>query len=358
MQRERPNYRLRVFLSVDLSGSTAFKSKEKSTNWIRTFRKFYADFLKHYKAIYIEFCGTHTECQKYNLDGYFPKLWKTVGDEAIFVNRVESQFHLFAYVHAFDGALKRYKEVLHSTPETNSLDVKGNGWIASFPTPNQTVSLENANGPGFEDEIPDESIEAQADKHPSQFDFLGPGIDAGFRISGNSTSGFFTVSPMLAWLLCRANTNRLYEKFKFELEFRGVNELKGVIGEAPYPIIGLNTERDEKLKKINRLQNKMLGGVETDANLLIDYLEEFASLYKVDMPSITTGENDAGFAVPEFYTQTFVPEWKKLDEAFAARDKNLQESVAENGGDEDQTSKPIEDHWEILKAILEKIAKN
>jgi len=331
MNREIPGYRLRVFLAVDLAGSTAFKAKKSSNSWIRTFKGFYANFLKDYQAIYVEFCEENEECARYNEEEYFPKLWKTIGDEVIFVTCVSSQFHLFACVHAFDRALKQYREVLKSKEDTEELDVKGNGWIASFPIPNQTVSMTTALNEEFENELPDERHEANADQKPALFDFLGPGIDAGFRIARNSTPGFFTLSPMLAWLLCRANTNRLFSKFSFDLEFRGVNELKGVVEGAPYPIVGINTERNDRIRRIDRLKNEMLGGAEIDSNKLIEYLEVFAEQYRIDMPSLKTSESDASFEVPEFYTEQFIPDWKELDASLRSQDANLAESAIQDG---------------------------
>lgn len=69
-----------------------------------------------------------------------------MGDEVLFVNRVESCFEVFAFVHAFCQTLQEYSEKLESVKETRDLDVKGNGWIASFPIPNQTFELFRSGG--------------------------------------------------------------------------------------------------------------------------------------------------------------------------------------------------------------------
>src|SRR3712207_2108650 len=133
----RPEYRIRLFLAVDLAGSTAYKSSQKTNGWIKTFRDFYNGFVRLYRANYVAFCEEHDECAAVSTD--LPKLWKTVGDEVIFVNRVGSLFQLYAYVHSFDRTLDEYKKNLRTNPTTVDLDVKGNGWIASFPFPNQTI---------------------------------------------------------------------------------------------------------------------------------------------------------------------------------------------------------------------------
>lgn len=353
MTRKIPDYRMRVFLAVDLAGSTAFKSQQSSSSWIRVFRAFYANFLNNFQAIYIEFCEEHDECSKFKGSEFHPKVWKTVGDEIIFANRVQSQFHLFAYVHAFDQTLERYKEILKSKDDTKDLDVKGNGWVASFPYPNQTVRTYDPENGDSEDEISDEQYEKKADERPAEYDFLGPGIDAGFRIAANSEPGFLTLSPMFAWLLCRANTNRVFSKFKFNLEYRGTNNLKGVVDGSPYPIVGINTERDPTKKRIDLLRNKMLGGVSSDADMIIEYLELFANQHGVEMPTIKASESDSKFEIPHFYSDKFVPDWEKLRGELESRDENLTESAFEP-----VVGNKVERKEEELKAQLKAVLKH
>jgi hypothetical protein len=357
MTRTRPEYRIRVFLAVDLAGSTAFKAKQSSASWIRVFRAFYSNFLKHFQSIYVEYCESHEECAPYKDPDFHPKIWKTVGDEIIFVNRIQSQFHLFAYVHAFDQTLRRYKEILKSKDSTRDLDVKGNGWIASFPFPNQTVKVYDPGDSEAEDEISDEKYEAEADINPAAYDFLGPGIDAGFRIAKNSLPGFFTLSPMLAWLLCRANTNRVYSKFGFKLEYRGDNILKGVVDGSPYPMVGINTERNERRNRIDKLRNDMLGGVSSDAVQIIEYLELFADEYDIEMPRLEAAKSDNSFGVPEFYSEKFIPDWERLKDELDSRDQNLAESSAsqldgsEESNDPDTIQKALQDLLAQLRNI-------
>ena len=134
-----PEYRVRLFLSADLSGSTAFKTAYQGPiSWVPKFKHFYSEFLAQYTARYSDYCLEHEACCG-ELANELPKLWKTVGDEVIFVNRVSSCAQIFAYVHAFIQALEVYSRSLKKETDTAKLDVKGNGWIASFPYPNQTV---------------------------------------------------------------------------------------------------------------------------------------------------------------------------------------------------------------------------
>ena len=114
-----------------------------------------------------------------------PKLWKTIGDEILFVNRVHSISHLSAYVSAFSKTLMEFADKFLG----EDLDTKGNGWIAAFPSPNCSIGIggDSTIDPiaGIND-LPSEQLEADVDENPRKYDFLGKGIDGGFRISKNS----------------------------------------------------------------------------------------------------------------------------------------------------------------------------
>ncbi|PZP45311.1 MAG: hypothetical protein DI595_19015 [Agrobacterium fabrum] len=98
-----PEYRLRLFLSVDLVGSTAYKSKEGNTNlkWIKAFQKFYGEFPNQFTKNYKAVCTNIPEIPNLEIEAT-PKVWKTIGDEILFVNRVNSITQLGAYVTSFD----------------------------------------------------------------------------------------------------------------------------------------------------------------------------------------------------------------------------------------------------------------
>jgi hypothetical protein len=162
---EFPKYRVRLFLSADLAGSTAFKSQAITGLWVTVFKKFYGSFHASFTSNYLKYCkknGVERDIQE-----NVPKLWKTIGDEVIFVNRVNSCFEVFAFVHSFMDTLTEYGRSLKSFSDTSSLDVKGNAWVASFPCPNQTFMLPDLNGNEEDSSLPSEHLESGADKNPS-----------------------------------------------------------------------------------------------------------------------------------------------------------------------------------------------
>lgn len=91
-------------MSVDLVGSTAFKSKDGNTNlkWIKAFQKFYGEFPSQFAKNYKKTCAGIPEIHDSEADSE-PKVWKTIGDEILFVNRVNSITQLGAFVRAFGG---------------------------------------------------------------------------------------------------------------------------------------------------------------------------------------------------------------------------------------------------------------
>jgi hypothetical protein len=325
-----PKYRVRLFLSADLSGSTAFKNKQKNPiDWVPKFQDFYSTFLSIFAAKYDAFCGAHIDmCEDFRAD--IPKLWKTVGDEVIFVNRVASCAQVIAYVHAFNEAMDAYSAKLRSDETTRELDVKGNGWLASFPYPNQTISLRDQGA-----EFITENMERDADDNPHNYEFLGSGIDSGFRIAKNATPSFFTVSPSLALILCMPphNEDTLGKLGEFKLVFNGVNSLKGVIDGEDYPIVGIDTERDEARVKLNQKISALSGVGVIDQTDLKKYLLEFEKFHSVSSPALKLDGNNGDVEGPAFYTDTFLPSWQEEYQKTQSSNEQIDESSKSSEGD-------------------------
>ncbi|WP_158623095.1 hypothetical protein [Pseudorhodobacter sp. E13] len=183
----KPEYRIRLFLSVDLTGSTNFKSSDSSTfRWLKAFQKFYGEFPALFQKKYVEVSGSIPDLSA-DEKAQIPKVWKTVGDEILFVNRVHSITQLGAYVSAFSGALKEFGQEIHGI---HKLNTKGNAWVAAFPSPNCSISLSigtNQDPISGGNELLTEDFERKVDETPRDYDFLGKGIDSGFRIARNSS---------------------------------------------------------------------------------------------------------------------------------------------------------------------------
>lgn len=159
---------LLMFLSVDVVGSTAYKYRYQNQKegtkdaqpWFETFRRFYETFQE--------------EIRFENITDY-PELtkWKSLGDELLFFAPITKPQDAVILLRAFDKAIVSYRSNQKFSSE--KLSLKGTAWLAGFPTINVRLT------------------------EPT--DFIGPSIDAGFRISKFSTVSRLCISIELAYLV-------------------------------------------------------------------------------------------------------------------------------------------------------------
>jgi hypothetical protein len=158
-------------------------------------------------------------------------LWKHVGDEVLFYKRVTGNDDLCQCLPAAHSVLAAVISVLHSTyPDTKTiLSVKGTVWVATAvaipPGDIETVQLLNRNIIISTGRLPD-SIDR---------DFIGPDIDAGFRLSKFVDRSRLIVSAGLACLLFRERGR--CKKIDERLKIVAYDKLRGVWDDRYYPII-------------------------------------------------------------------------------------------------------------------------
>ncbi|MDE1567096.1 helix-turn-helix domain-containing protein [Aquabacter sp. P-9] len=300
---------MRLFMSVDLVGSTAFKASKAHSElqsgsplprWVDEFRTFYKDFPielgKSYRLMIDAF-----EDDLISDKNSTPRVWKTIGDEIIFCSRVSSIEHTAASVAAFLKALECYSRRLEK--EEKPLRLKGAGWLAAFPAPNISISImtESVSGPAGYSAVPSENtedFECEADTTPSRFDFLGKGIDTGFRIAKNASEDRFATSVQLAYVLARAATKK---KFPYAFGYHGREALKGVIDGEPYPVVSVDTERSEIKSKLKSREAALTGDTTIKPHALCDFLKTFMEAAAIDLPCLGEGQAAWSGGWPESY---------------------------------------------------------
>jgi len=211
--------KLRVFFSVDVVGSTAYKTKHSKIAddkyWARFFESFFAEFPSNLDAR-IQEAKDQNERQ---LDIPLEPLdfWKMTGDEILYTAVVRNSAHVYILTKAFYRAVYSYDKDIF---DKWGLRVKGTGWTAGFPLRNSEIKIHE----GSEDEATD---------------FIGPDIDIGFRISKASRSGRMVASMDLADLLAQHSDidNFLFFHVGFE-------DLQGVFDNNPYPIFWIKEKDD------------------------------------------------------------------------------------------------------------------
>lgn len=332
-----PSYRLRLFLSVDLVGSTAFKASTSETEspsepypeWVTKFRHFYREFPNIFASRYSRALNAHDGHDFYQTCA--PSVWKTIGDEILFCCRIQSYEHLSACITAFLGSLDDYGRILDR--DGKRMDVKGAAWIAAFPAPNVTVevgrnAVDQANAA---DQI-EEALELSADTTPGDFDFLGKQIDGGFRTAKNAAPHQCALSIELAWLLADAVHS---EVLSVKFSYHGRQTLKGVIHDRPYPIVTIDAERSLARREVRKHERAVTMESEIECLHLRNFLEAFMADEGIELPMLQRhGGNIDEQKIPKSY-RDFEAIWRSTNEENQSRRSNEEAAAsAEDGTNE------------------------
>lgn len=203
---------LRLFLSADLAGSTAFKQNHSSAEWQLFFRGFYEQLPAYVDKHFAP--GAHR-----------PHLWKTIGDEIVFTAPLTRANDVPNLLTGFRRGVAEYRQDI--TQPYRRLDLKCAAWTAGFPVGNLEVPL-----PG----------------QPHQVDFIGPGMDIGFRLVKEASPRHLVLSVELTYILTLAGLESVPI-------FMGPSvELKGVGKGHPYPSLWIDNFLDACCTGWDRLE--------------------------------------------------------------------------------------------------------
>jgi hypothetical protein len=227
--------RIRLFFSVDLVGSTAFKQSRPA--WLPALLNFYRDFDTIIHAQYRAFR------QRSNAHISPPEFWKSNGDEMLYTCELVTRAQAVDAIHIWLSALSAYRCDLATL--TEDLDVKSTAWIALFPSPNSEIFFRRG-GAEFRADTLEDPILLQAEMRDQWYegkargeiirDFVGPSIDTGFRLTSWSSPRRLVLSADLAFLLTSSYAT---SDEPLPLHFSGAQKLRGVMDNQPYPMIWL-----------------------------------------------------------------------------------------------------------------------
>ena len=236
---------LRIFLSVDIVGSTEIKHRvdpSKVQSWLHTFTYFLTDFPD---TLHYCFNAKQTRARPAPLT-----LWKRLGDELIFTaplcNGKDAKF----YIEVFREAVNRFTAIEH--PGKKPFKLKATAWVAGFPVHNAIIpTIYGCNGSS------EEAVEHIA---KGQCDYIGPAIDIGFRLAKHATKRMLVLSVELAWIFANISAD-------FEIYYSGTVSLKGV-NIQEYPLFWIPLESSE-----GYIDTELIKDV--DARLLRKYCKSF-----------------------------------------------------------------------------------
>jgi len=199
-----------MFMSVDLSGSTAFKSQAQgdgeSPEWLEAFEAFYRE---------VPLIMMGQIAAAFAMEDEVPRsgVWKVIGDEIIFMAHPQSPRETQLLTIAFYRTVINYdRKIFKRWP----LRIKGCCWAAQISNRNREI------------EIPEMLA---TDEHQVYVDFLGPDVDTGFRLSARAGRGQVVISSNLVQLLAGLDNPEGVEFY-----YLGRKVLKGVYNGRPYPL--------------------------------------------------------------------------------------------------------------------------
>lgn len=273
-------------MSADIVGSTALKQSpftssktEQRATWFSKIQGFYFEADQAFRREFNSFQDNESDS---DLVGPYPELWKTIGDEVVFVKVVSDHRQV---VHTLRCWMRAMEAVRKFVKKDNSrLDVKCTTWLAGFPFRNSEVAVEigkeignYGSGDGFVEsgKLLNRIYEGDGEVD-AIVDYIGPSIDIGFRLSQYSSSRKFIVSVDVAFVLALANPGDMVKDPVFSIYFDGSHVLKGVLGGLRYPIFWLDLSPDNA---IERFEDGLTAIEPVDRDRLREYCNQFYDEY-------------------------------------------------------------------------------
>lgn len=276
--------RLRLFLSADIVGSTALKQTpfsqsktEQRTAWFSKIQGFYFEAQRAFQAEFEELKAQEGDPA---LIGQAPTLWKTIGDEVLFVKVIDDHRQIVETLRCWMRAIGPMRAFIKKG--NSRLDVKCTAWLAGFPFRNSEVAVEVGASSGsmgsgewflesgrvlnkvYENDTPIGII----------VDYIGPSIDIGFRLSQFSSSRKFVISTDVAYVLSIANPGSSAKDPVFSVYYDGSQQLKGVLGGLRYPVFWLDLS---PVNALERYEDGLTTLVSVDRDRLREYCNKFYS---------------------------------------------------------------------------------
>lgn len=198
---------LRLFISIDMVGSTQFKAQcSGAGGWLETFRTFFTNLPLMVEG-QLGFAFLERE------ETPAVDIWKVMGDELLFMAEPNSADELIIILRSVLKAMKLFEEQHY---QKLPLRLKGTAWLAKFGEEN------------IELEVP----ELTTGDGPPHVDYIGPDLDLGFRITKFARPALLALSLDLVEALLDSEDAQ-----GIDLYHVGAEPLKGVMFGRPYPVV-------------------------------------------------------------------------------------------------------------------------
>lgn len=260
-----------MFLSVDVVGSTALKQTTiprlksdvvpDNSAWFNLIQLFYEQtltrvFREYHRATDYQQEKPFVQTMKR------PVFWKTIGDEVLLWIEVSDCRQVPIYLSAWKLAIEGLRKDLRAV--NPRLDVKCAAWVAQVPWRNKLLVSSRTGRALGASRRPDHSLQlmkqffAAVEEEESQIetsdgfcgtdlvaDFIGPGIDIGFRLAKFASARRFIISADVAYMLATA-IEEGEDAGKLSIQYEGLQQLAGTMGGLEYPIFWIDMAEKRK----------------------------------------------------------------------------------------------------------------
>lgn len=298
-QQEPPAFlapTLRIFVSVDIVGSTNFKqliaakvpedskplgnegAHHPGKKWLDPILQFYDQMAARFAHEWLVLADA-AKTEFHWPAGTAPSLWKAVGDELIFSKTLGAHQEAYVCVAAMLKTVQSFRSTIKA--HSSGLDLKCAAWIAGFPVNNAEVVLSStvADPARYDDgdfiyanlsRLRDTRDDASAIR-----DYIGPSIDTGFRVASLASPRRFVLTVDLALMLSAvssATPATAKSITPFAYYYHGRESLKGVTNGVPYPVFWIDAADSSPLKDI---EDRLEGLSPVDASSVKEYCERY-----------------------------------------------------------------------------------
>lgn len=291
--------KLRLFLSVDLVGSTASKQRPNfpirepgrlwadgamAPPWLSPIANFFGSFQEAFVREWKIFKSQ--VATKLGIEVTIdPSFWKANGDELIFVKELNDRKEILGCIDAWLKALKSVRNQL----SPSGLDLKATAWTAGFPVTNSELIFQVSPGTQvalFEDDprlqqfaLLENWHKDPMSRNAAVMDFIGPSIDTGFRLASRSAPRRFVISIDIAYFLATAHLPARGGIDVPPIFYEGKTELKGVLGGKPYPVFWIDTMAGHKFAETeDRLMGKSAAHADNIKGFCLEFYKDNSTL--------------------------------------------------------------------------------
>ena len=302
LRRHKYGPYLLYYLSIDIIDSTRFKTtyknkKESSSSWSHQFKIFFEDVDKYLTKAYRNYNDT--------VKVSFPFKWRIIGDEIVYFSEIYDIQDILGHVLIAINFIKEFNSM------ENPLKIKISSWLAGFPVNNALFYTK--------DEKELRKNNRQRISNYETINFLGPYIDAGFRIANYSTINKYVISVDLALVLLILKNKEDTGAKELEFYFDKEKLTKG-INKGKYPIIWINIGSDDSITFLLEKSNPCC------ATKLSEYCKDYMKKHDIYVPFIFEKEDtffkpskkyeleyDKVIQLLEFNEQSYIEDENRID---------------------------------------------